>query len=76
MLRRLEMSLRLPNWFRNFVKVLRPRRMAKKDERASELVGWGHSGCLGQRIKNVFEKTRLFYIRQHRCRVSERIDLY
>ena len=50
--------------------------MAKKDERASELVGWGHSGCLGQRIKNVFEKTRLFYIRQHRCRVSERIDLY
>jgi hypothetical protein len=68
--------LRLPNWFRNFVKVSRPRRMAKKEERASELVGWGHSGGPGQRIKNVFGKTRLFYIGQHRCRIFERIDLY
>ena len=74
------MSLRLSNQFRNFVKVLRPRRMAKKEERASELVGWGHSGLdswgPGQRIKDVFGKARLFYIGQLRYRIFERIDWY
>ena len=58
------MSLRLPNWFRNFVKVMSPMRVAKKEERASELVGWGHSGARGKESRMFSERQSLFYIGQ------------